>query len=142
MSGRVRALLAALPRRGRWVFTARASTKYPKGDHQFSDRHLLASLKRVLKKVGLRGHVHTFRHAFISNALTRGTPEAIVRQWVGHVDPEVIKLYTHIADVSSQAAMERLAAAEGRCRRDKEAGSVVQKTETESAQNQHTPDGR
>ena len=64
----------------------------------------VTSLKRVLKKLGLPGHVHTFRHAFISNALTQGIPEAILRQWVGHVDAEVIKLNTHIADVSSQAA--------------------------------------
>src|SRR5580765_5486395 len=66
MSERVRAKLEKLPRRGRWVFTARGSQKYPNGDHQFSDRHLLASLKRVLKKLGLAGHVHTFRHAFVS----------------------------------------------------------------------------
>jgi hypothetical protein len=32
-----------------------------------------------------------------------------VRQWVGHVDPAIIRQYTHIADVSSQAAMQRLA---------------------------------
>jgi site-specific recombinase XerD len=108
MTPRVRALLECLPRRGRWVFTAAPSSKYPAGGHQFSDRHLLATLKRVLKQLGLAGHVHTFRHAFISHALTRGTPEAIVRQWVGHVDDEVIKLYTHIADESSQAAMQRL----------------------------------
>jgi hypothetical protein len=36
--------------------------------------------------------VFTFRHAFISHALTQGIPEAIVRQWVRHVDAEVLKL--------------------------------------------------
>lgn len=111
MSQRLRALLLALPRRSKWVFTAAPSKRYPKGDHQFSDRHLLAALKRVLKKLALPGHVHTFRHSFISHALTQGIPEAIVRQWVGHVDDEVIKLYTHIADESSQAAMQRLGGA-------------------------------
>ena len=39
----------------------------------------------------------------------KGIPEAIVRQWVGHVDPEMLKLYTHILDEASQAAMQRLA---------------------------------
>ena len=43
-----------------------------------------------------------------SAALAPGIPEAIVRQWVGHVDAEVLKLYTHIADAASQAAMQRL----------------------------------
>jgi site-specific recombinase XerD len=109
MSPRVGRLLQSLPRRGRWMFPAARSSKYPAGDHQFSDRHLLAALKRVLARLGLAGHVHTFRHAFVSHALTRGIPEAIVRQWVGHVDAEVIQWYTHIADASSQEAMQRLA---------------------------------
>lgn len=108
MTARVRSVLEGLPRRGRWVFCARPSGKYPRGDHQVSERRLLAALKRVLEAVGLKGHLHTFRHAFISHALTQGIPEAIVRQWVGHVDSEVLKLYTHIADTASQAAMQRL----------------------------------
>lgn len=105
------AVLEALPRKGKWVFTAAPSPRYPKGDHQISERRLLEYLKRVLKRLGLRGHVHTFRHSFISNALMQGIPEAIVREWVGHVDPEVLKLYTHILDEASQAAMQRLAEA-------------------------------
>jgi site-specific recombinase XerD len=138
MTPRVRALLQSLPPRNRWVFTARPSKKYPQGGRQFSDRHLLVSLKRVLKKLGLDGHVHTFRHAFISHALTQGIPEAIVRQWVGHVDAEVIKLYTHIADASSQAAMQRLAGAENH---KLQAGGHQEGANTDgsnSAQNQHT----
>jgi site-specific recombinase XerD len=111
MSPAARAVLEKLPRKAQWVFTAAPSRRYPKGDHQVSERRLLDYLKRVLKRLGFKGHVHTFRHAFISNALTQGIPEAIVRQWVGHVDPEVIKLYTHIADQASQAAMRRLAEA-------------------------------
>ena len=111
MSPAARAVLESFPRKAQWVFTAAPSRRYPKGDHQVSERRLLDYLKRVLKRLGFKGHVHTFRHAFISNALTQGIPEAIVRQWVGHVDPEVIKLYTHIADQASQAAMRRLAEA-------------------------------
>jgi site-specific recombinase XerD len=108
MKEKVKAALEKLPRHARWVFTANPSTKYPKGDHQISDRHLWKSLNRVLTRLKMVGHPHTFRHAFISNALIRGTAEAIVRQWVGHVDRDVIKLYTHIVDKSSQAAMQRL----------------------------------
>jgi integrase len=108
MSPRVHSELQNLPRRSDWVVTAPASERYPGGDHQISERRLLAALKRVLKRLGLKGHVHTFRHAFISRALTSGIPEAVVRAWVGHVDADVIRLYTHIADADSQAAMRRL----------------------------------
>ena len=107
----VRALLLQLPHLGRWVISAAPSRHYPQGDHQVSERRLLLSLKRLLKRLKMPGHLHTFRHSFISNALTKGIPEAVVRSWVGHVDRDVMKLYTHIADQASQAAMQRLAEA-------------------------------
>jgi integrase len=92
MSPRVRSLLEKLPRRSTWILTAPASAKYPAGDHQISERRLLKALKVILRKLGLRGHLHTFRHFFISRALTTGIPEAVVRAWVGHVDADVIRL--------------------------------------------------
>jgi integrase len=108
MSPRVHDMLSQHPRGRRWVFTAAPSKKYPAGDHQISERRLLQYLKRVLKQLGLSGHLHTFRHAFVSHALSSGTPEVVVREWVGHLDKNVLKLYTHIASETSQKAMERL----------------------------------
>ena len=40
------------------------------------------------------------------------TPIPVVKAWVGHVDPRVIELYTHVHDHASQAAMQRLAGTE------------------------------
>jgi len=109
MTAQVRETLDKLPRVHPWVFTAPPSRQYPSGGRRLSERLLLANLKRLLKKLDLPGHVHTFRHTFISLALMAGTPEAVVRAWVGHVDAETLKLYTHIADVASQAAMQDFA---------------------------------
>jgi len=108
MSARTREIILAQEKNHRWVFTARASIKYPKGDHQVSERRLLESLKRTLKKTGLDGHLHTFRHSFISRAIVEGIPEAVIRDWVGHVDRKTLQHYTHIADQASQAAMKKL----------------------------------
>jgi integrase len=116
MSARLRALLEQLLRRPRWVVTAPATPKYPKGDHKNLDRRALRTLKRVLKRLGLTEKVHTFRHAFLSQALIRGTPEALVRAWAGHVDWNILKLYTHIANSDSQAAMQRLSKVEDQTR--------------------------
>jgi hypothetical protein len=44
----------------------------------------------------------------VTRALLAGIPEAVVRQWVGHLDREVTKIYTHILSPDSQAAMRRL----------------------------------
>jgi len=64
---------------------------------QIRQRRLLDYLKRLHKKLGLPGRLHTFRHTFISLALTRGVPEAMVREWVGHVDDEMIQRQTGVA---------------------------------------------
>ena len=106
ISAELRQVLAELPRNSRWVFSAPRTGRYPAADRQVSDRRALAHLKTVLKKLGLPGHLHTFRHSFISHFLTSGVAESVVRAWVGHIDPEIMKLYTHIADRQSRAAMD------------------------------------
>lgn len=108
ISDRVRACLVSLPRHSPWVLTAAPSPRHPRGDQQMSERRLLRSLKRVLKGVDLPGHLHTFRHTFISKALASGIPESLVRRWAGHVDEKIIRLYTHISSPDSQAAMKKL----------------------------------
>ena len=106
MTDRVKHLLKARPRRHRWVFTAAASLKYPNGDRQISERRLLEYLKRQLKVLGLKGHLHTFRHTFISHAISSGIPAEVVRNIVGHVDDDILSHYTHIADNRKQSAIQ------------------------------------
>jgi len=97
--------LAALPRRGLWVF------EYPgrrPGNGSVSmGLAALMALKSVLKTLELPGKLHTFRHTFISHALLTA-PEPVVRSWVGHVDAETIRLYTHVAEAVSRAYIGRL----------------------------------
>jgi integrase len=63
----------------------------------------------VLQQLGLKSHLHTFRHSFISHAAMCELPERILRQWIGHVDPKILERYFHLADAESHAAMRRLA---------------------------------
>lgn len=108
MSPRVRDSLTQRRPLNKWVFTAPPSSKYPIGDHQISERRSLRKLKRILKQLGLKGHIHTFRHSFVSKALISGIPEAVVREWVGQIDKDILRLYTHIACQQSQSAMRRM----------------------------------
>lgn len=108
MTDKVRELLGSMPRYGQWVFCAPPTRRFPSKDRQISERRALTALqKTVLPKLNLAGKLHTFRHTYISQALTRGVPEAVVRQWVGHVDPAILRLYTHVADDVSQAYLSR-----------------------------------
>ena len=111
MTPRVKALLQKQTRGlhdDHWVFTAQVSAKHPEVGRRLSERRLLAALKRITKRLDLPGHVHTFRHTFISLALSVGVPEAVVRKWVRHVDPEILKHDTHIHDTAGQAEMRRI----------------------------------
>ena len=108
MASEVIELLKRQPRRSEWVFSFPTDQRGPA--RQVRQRRLLDYLQRRLRELGLRGHLHTFRHTFISLALTRGTAEATVRRWVGHVDAEILRRYTHIASEESRAAMQRLEA--------------------------------
>jgi integrase len=109
MTLRLRTMLLNRRRATGWVFSAAASKKYPNGGQQISERRLLRSLKRLLKRIALpeAGKLHTFRHSFISKALATGIPSATVRAWVGHVSEEILALYTHVLDGHSQNAMQR-----------------------------------
>ena len=109
ISLRLRETLRGHSRSGNWLFRAPVTARNPQPGRQVSERRALSALKRVLKRLKiLEGHLHTFRHSFISRALSAGVPEAVVRSWVGHVDDEVMKHYTHIADKTSQREMARL----------------------------------
>jgi len=93
----------------------------------------------VRRRLELRGRLHTFRHSFISNALTNGIPEAVVRKWVGHVDPDVMKLYTHIVDEASRAARQRLVNANNNSLQPEEKRHADE--DGDSAQSRHSEGG-
>ncbi len=108
ISPRLAQLLHELPRQGRWVLTSPETRKSPANDRQIAKSTTHAALKRVLSKLGIAGKPHTFRHAFISRCLTKGIEEAVVRSWVGHVDAEIMRLYTHISSKVSQDRIKLL----------------------------------
>ena len=111
MSDRLLAMLRSLTKTGNWVFSARVTERNPEHGRQISERRLLQYLKRVLRRIDLKGHSHTFRHSFISFAAYEGTSERVLRKWVGHVDRAILDWYFHLADRDSLAAMQRLSQA-------------------------------
>lgn len=78
------------------------------GDLRPLRRRVTGGVEEGPQNLQLKGHLQTFRHNFISTALLGRTPEAVVCDWVGHVDPEILKLYTHIRQEQSRQFMDRL----------------------------------
>jgi len=137
MSERLYKMLNAMRKNGRWVFTARVTSRHPDAGRQISERRLLRYLKRILKHLELPGHLHTFRHSFISFAAYEGISERVLRKWIGHVDRQILDWYFHLADAQSQEAMRRLSEAAERNKPSKS----EQKEDSTSAQSQHTSKG-
>lgn len=109
MSDRIYEMLQGMPRRCRWVFTAKPTARYPEANRQISERTLLAYLKKILKNLGLKGHLHTFKHSFVTHAVIDcGIERDIVRSWVGTLDDGVLDYYVHISDDALHNAMRRL----------------------------------
>ncbi|HUW31647.1 MAG TPA: site-specific integrase, partial [Planctomycetota bacterium] len=108
---RVRKTLERLPRNHRWVFAAGKSLKYPNGGHQINPRHVLERLKAVLLQLGLKGHLHTFRHFFTSHCANNGVPPFQLIKWLGHADVGMVMHYYDLHDEESLSTMQRLSQA-------------------------------
>ena len=106
---RVARMLARRPRRHRFVFTAQPSDAYPAGGHQVSDRRVLVSLKRILKRLGIAaGTVHSFRRFFVTHCADAGVEPFMLIQWTGHSDLRTVLRYYRLADEASHKAMRRV----------------------------------
>jgi integrase len=109
MVEQVRRYLSGLPRNQKWVFARPVVAKSGLPCVAATmHRTALLDLQTVLDELELSGRLHTFRHAFVTHALISGTPPAVVRDWVGHLDPEMIRDYTHIVDNTSKSRMNDL----------------------------------
>lgn len=105
MHVRVEKVLNNLPRCHTWVFTARESSKYPSGDHKINGNHLREKLKRILKKLELKGCLHSFRHCFASYCANKGVPPMQLLSWLGHSSLGMVKKYYHLGEDESLRSM-------------------------------------
>jgi len=108
MSKRVISLLRTHPRVSEWVVTMPVTKHRHMAGKKWTEKMLLKELQEVLDNLKLEGVLHSFRHSFISYCVYRGMPEAQIREWVGHVDAEIMARYVHIHSKHSKAAMALL----------------------------------
>jgi len=135
---RVAQMLGRRRRKHRFVFTAAPSAAYPSGGHQISDRHVLLSLKRILKRLGIGDNtVHGFRHFFVSYCANNGVEPFKLIQWTGHADLATVLRYYSLSDEESRKAMQDVPF--DRANHD---GKDDGPPEPQQAQNKHNSGGR
>lgn len=65
-------------------------------------------LQKALKKIGLEGDVHKFRHTFASHLVMSGVGFETVSKLLGHTSVETTQRYTHLAPDYLRGAIETL----------------------------------
>lgn len=132
---RVANLLARLPRRHKFVFTARPCKEHPRGGRQICPRRMLQRLQRICTKLAIgKGTLHAFRRFFISHCANNGVEVFKLMEWVGHSDVAMILRYYHLGDDESRSSM---AAVPFERREEGESGS-----DAEQGQFEHNSDAR
>jgi len=63
----------------------------------FKPDDLYSKLKPLLKRLGIEGNVHTFRHTFASHLVMAGVDLPTVASLLGHRDISTTMIYAHLA---------------------------------------------
>lgn len=87
---RVLKVLSKAKRNSEFVFTASASAKHPNGDGQINKNGLSIRLKKICKKISIKGCLHSFRKFFCSYMANKGVPVLTLKEWTGHKDIKVL----------------------------------------------------
>jgi len=67
------------------------------------------SLRKAAGFPGLR--YYNLRHQCITEMIEKGVPEGVIREVVGHIDPEMLRRYSHIRRAARRAAVESISGA-------------------------------
>lgn len=100
LSAPARAVLDALPRTGRRVFS---TSRQPRLSLQYD-------WEAIRKVAGLDDvRLHDCRHTYASIAMLHGESVRVIWQLLGHRQPATTLKYVHLADANARAAVESLA---------------------------------
>lgn len=64
--------------------------------------------KRLVRKAGLKGSIHTLRHSFGSHLASSGAPPKAIQEMMGHSKLETTEIYMHLAPGTKEAAVDHL----------------------------------
>ncbi|HCS50866.1 site-specific integrase [Rubinisphaera sp.] len=95
---------------GPWYLAARASPRYPDGDHHINPKSLKQRVQATARQCGIPvgqksdGLVlHSFRHFFETHCVNSGIPQKAIDSWMGHrSDRSMGAVYYQLSDDQSQ----------------------------------------
>jgi integrase len=64
--------------------------------------------RKIMKRTGIKGSLHTLRHTFASQCAMKGIDPRVLMQWLGHSNMETMQIYTHLTPEHLDLGIERL----------------------------------
>lgn len=64
--------------------------------------------RRIVKKAGLKGSIHTLRHTYASHLAQAGVPLFTIMKLLGHATMRTTMIYAHLCPESYEEAVQRL----------------------------------
>lgn len=89
--------LRGLPRATEWVLGNRPNLGV-----------MTSYFRRIVRKAGLRGGIHTLRHTFASHLAQAGVSLYAIAKLLGHSDVRTTEIYAHLSPDTFQDAIKRL----------------------------------
>lgn len=74
-------------------------------DPERSCTNIASAWWQIRADAGVTCRLHDLRHTYASRLLEAGNTEAVVRELIGHVDPTVLRRYTHLQRGAKKAAV-------------------------------------
>jgi integrase len=107
MAADLRGYMEKLPQEGRWVI--------PHGPNTRSQLEMISSyFKKLSKKAGLKGGIHTLRHAFASHLASSGKVTLHqIKELLGHASIEQTEIYAHLMPDVVETAVVHLPKLDG-----------------------------
>lgn len=97
MSDDLKEHLGSLPRDSDWVLSPRPSLDV-----------MSTYFRKIVKRAGLTGGIHTLRHTFASHLIQNGVPIYEVSKLLGHSDVKMTEIYAHLGPNNLAAAIGKL----------------------------------
>lgn len=98
MAADLRDYLKGLQRKGEWVL----------GDDRPTLDVISSYWRKLAKKAGIKGTVHTLRHAFGSHLASAGVSIYQIKDLMGHASVETTAIYSHLSPEALSSAVDKL----------------------------------
>ncbi len=95
-----------------WIFPGLGNTSRggPNAVNCVSETTVQGALRRVMRKLGIRKHVHphTFRHSYATHLIESGVPVRHVQDFLGHETLASTMIYLHLTTAGREQSTSRI----------------------------------